>query len=123
MGSEWVSKYATLAEIPIPDDLVLELKHLVLAHHGTNEFGSPVLPQTAEAHVLHFIDMIDSRANICWNLRPEDALERQWSDYQRSLQAPVYFRGQPDWVTETAQLDDELVGPGKTNTTLSGKNT
>lgn len=123
MGSEWISEYSKLAEIPIPDDLVLELKHLVLAHHGTNEFGSPVLPQTAEAHMLHFIDMIDSRANICWNLRAEDTLDPQWSDFQRSLQAPVYFRGKPVWVHEKPLPDDELVGPGMTKNPIIGKNT
>ena len=123
MGSEWISAYAKKAEIPIPDDLVLELKHLVLAHHGTHEFGSPVLPQTAEAHLLHFIDMIDSRANICWNLRPVDTIEPQWSDFQRSLQAPIYFRGSPSWVAEETLVNDDLVGPGMTKLNHIGKNT
>lgn len=37
------------------------LFHLIASHHGTKEWGSPVLPATREAIVFHFLDMIDSR--------------------------------------------------------------
>ena len=37
------------------------LQHMVLSHHGQYDFGSPVLPMTKEAELLHFIDNIDSR--------------------------------------------------------------
>ena len=39
------------------------LQHMILSHHGQYEFGSPVLPMTKEAELLHFIDNIDSRMN------------------------------------------------------------
>jgi len=32
------------------------LQHLVLSHHGALEFGSPVLPMTLEAEILHLAD-------------------------------------------------------------------
>jgi 3'-5' exoribonuclease len=44
-----------------PDELRLELEHLILSHQGRLEFGSPVLPMTPEAFVLHFIDDLDSK--------------------------------------------------------------
>jgi 3'-5' exoribonuclease len=34
----------------------LILEHLILSHHGKQEFGSPVPPATLEAEVLHFAD-------------------------------------------------------------------
>ena len=34
---------------PFPSELLLRLKHLILSHHGTYEFGSPKLPMTPEA--------------------------------------------------------------------------
>lgn len=34
--------------------------HLILSHHGQNEWGSPVEPKTPEAVLLHHIDMIDA---------------------------------------------------------------
>lgn len=39
------------------------LEHLVIAHHGKLEYGSPVLPLTREAEVLNFIDMFDAKMN------------------------------------------------------------
>lgn len=43
---------------------VMLLKHMILSHHGHLEFGSPVLPQIAEAEYLSFIDNLDSRINM-----------------------------------------------------------
>ncbi len=39
----------------------LHLLHLIGSHHGTYEFGSPVLPRTPEAHALHHIDNFDAK--------------------------------------------------------------
>lgn len=51
-----------IADIPdFPPQLALLLKHLVVAHHGHLEFGSPRRPQLIEAVLLHHIDMIDAR--------------------------------------------------------------
>jgi len=44
-----------------PADLQLHLEHLVLAHQGRQEFGSPVVPMTAEALALNAIDDLDSK--------------------------------------------------------------
>jgi 3'-5' exoribonuclease len=44
-----------------PPLLEQHITHLVLAHHGHLEFGSPKLPMTLEAHVVHVIDSLDSR--------------------------------------------------------------
>lgn len=45
-----------------PDDLLQQLLHLILSHHGKMEWGSPVRPCTLEAVLLHQIDMLESRA-------------------------------------------------------------
>jgi 3'-5' exoribonuclease len=45
-----------------PADLRQQLIHLLLSHHGTADWGSPVPPRTLEAALLHQIDMLDSRA-------------------------------------------------------------
>ena len=50
---------AELGDFP-PDDLRY-LIHLVLSHHGNLEWGSPVVPKTLEAVLLHQVDMLDSR--------------------------------------------------------------
>lgn len=54
----------------IVDDLHIEsevpvlLEHMILAHHGKYEFGSPVLPSTREALLLSMIDLLDSKMMV-----------------------------------------------------------
>lgn len=43
---------------------LLLLRHMVLAHHGQYEYGSPVLPETLEAELLTYIDNIDAKVEI-----------------------------------------------------------
>ncbi|MCB8983807.1 MAG: HD domain-containing protein [Ardenticatenaceae bacterium] len=45
----------------MPADDVRQLVHLVASHHGNLEWGSPVVPKTLEAVLLHQIDLLDSR--------------------------------------------------------------
>jgi 3'-5' exoribonuclease len=52
------------ARIPdFPEDLRLQLEHLVLSHQGRRDFGAVVEPMTAEAIVLHMIDDLDAKLN------------------------------------------------------------
>ncbi len=44
-----------------PADLRRDLLHLIVSHHGTLEWGSPVPPRTLEAVLLHQVDLLDSR--------------------------------------------------------------
>lgn len=62
---------------------IVALKHLILSHHGRYEYGSPVLPMTKEAFVLHFIDEIDAKINYLDALKLElKGPEETWSGYQ-----------------------------------------
>lgn len=49
---------------PSAEDVRLHILHLVASHHGQLEYGSPVLPKTPEAALLHFIDNIDARMEM-----------------------------------------------------------
>lgn len=42
------------------------LIHAILAHHGKLEYGSPVLPMTLEALVVHHADQMDSAVRGAW---------------------------------------------------------
>lgn len=50
--------------LPSSESVRLHLIHLVLSHHGSLEFGSPVEPKTPEALALHFIDNLDARLEM-----------------------------------------------------------
>jgi 3'-5' exoribonuclease len=49
---------------PLSEDVRLHLLHLIGAHHGEKEFGSPVSPKTPEAMALHYIDNLDARLEM-----------------------------------------------------------
>lgn len=69
--------------------LAEHLQHLVLSHHGSYEFGSPRLPATAEALVLHYADILDAKMQ-----QVDSALagleEEQWSPYLPSLERSLF---------------------------------
>lgn len=48
------------------EDIIL-LKHMVLSHHGKQEYGSPVVPMIPEAEVLTLLDNLDSRLYMMKN--------------------------------------------------------
>ena len=57
---------------PLHDTQVLELQHLILSHHGSLEFGSPVQPATPEAEILHWADETSAKVDAM-NTALEDA--------------------------------------------------
>jgi 3'-5' exoribonuclease len=63
MLTEKVAQVEKLMGEPFPPEIALRLKHLILAHHGTYEFGSPKLPMTPEAIAVHYIDNLDAKVH------------------------------------------------------------
>ncbi|MDS3838046.1 3'-5' exoribonuclease YhaM [Staphylococcus hominis] len=51
-------------ELGIDSEEFMLLRHMILAHHGKMEFGSPKLPHLKEAEILFFIDNIDAKMNM-----------------------------------------------------------
>ena len=49
---------------PASEDVRLHLLHLIGAHHGEQQFGSPIDPKTPEAMALHYIDNLDARLEM-----------------------------------------------------------
>lgn len=45
------------------DGQLLELQHMILSHHGSLDFGSPVQPMTAEAEIVHWADEASAKAS------------------------------------------------------------
>ncbi|MCW5829911.1 MAG: HD domain-containing protein [Deltaproteobacteria bacterium] len=82
-------------EIPgFPEPLKLECQHLVAAHHGQLEFGSPKLPQTLEAMIVHMVDNLDSKVNqMTTALTGNPEVHGRWTQYQKSFQTPLYRGG------------------------------
>lgn len=51
----------TADELEIEGEEVMLLQHMVLSHHGKEEWGSPKRPMIKEAEMLHYIDNIDAK--------------------------------------------------------------
>ena len=76
---------------PFPSDLALQLKHLIVSHHGHYEFGSPKLPMTLEALTLHSLDHLDAKlAEFGQIMRDDLNLEGRWTPYQAQLGRKLY---------------------------------
>lgn len=67
------------------------LRHVILAHHGQYEYGSPVLPMVAEAEVLHLIDNLDARLNMFEKMN-ETVEAGQFSPRIFSLENRSFYR-------------------------------
>jgi 3'-5' exoribonuclease len=76
---------------PKKRDLIL---HLILSHHGTREFGSPVTPCTAEAVALHHLECLDAKVAgiqsvIEWE--QENGNTGAWSDFARVVDGRIFL--------------------------------
>ena len=112
-GVELVDAVAAQMHPAPPEDMILHLKHLVLSHHGRLEYGSPVAPQTPEAHLLHQIDMIDSRMNMCWQAcAPAKAQGSAWTPYLKPLGSKLYVGTPQARAWAGPQHTPPLAGPG-----------
>jgi 3'-5' exoribonuclease len=74
-------------ELPdFPPELVLELQHIILSHHGAKELGSPVVPSTIEALVLAAADDFDAKMHQVRRHLAEDDSEGRFTTYHRHLE-------------------------------------
>jgi 3'-5' exoribonuclease len=84
-------KLATIPGFPPAKRLLVE--HLVLSHHGEYEFGSPKLPMTPEAILLHYLDNLDAKMQT---VRSEFARSQangrsgaEMTEWVRSMERPL----------------------------------
>lgn len=74
----------TAAKIPgFPAELLLNLRHLILAHHGEYEKASVRLPQTLEALLLHLCDNLDAQSVGVAQLIEAAPPNAIWTEFDR----------------------------------------
>jgi 3'-5' exoribonuclease len=74
-------KIAGVPEFPL--ELAMLVKHMLVSHHGAYEYGSPKLPQTLEAVILHSLDDLDGKIQAIQNL-PEKEPGSRWTAFHRA---------------------------------------
>lgn len=90
MGAQEVAQVC--AELGTPEEKSLLLQHMILSHHGEPEYGAAVKPMFAEAELLSYIDMVDSRMEIYAELLPSVA-EGSFSGRVFALDKRIYRHG------------------------------
>jgi 3'-5' exoribonuclease len=78
-----------------PEDIALVLKHMIVSHHGTRDFGSPEPPKTLEAIILNYLDELDAKVTAVRTFMEAEDPEATWTSYHRVLDR-FFFRGKVD---------------------------
>jgi 3'-5' exoribonuclease len=91
-----------IADFPV--DLRRHLLHMLLAHHGKLEYGSPKLPNTPEALMLAYLDDLDSKVEAMQRLIAEPQATGDWTRMTQMFERPIYRNRtlEPPAVTEPA---------------------
>jgi 3'-5' exoribonuclease len=74
-----------------PAELAQSLGHIILSHHGSLEHGSPVVPCTREATLVHMIDNLGGRLGSFDRLEKELAPGSTWSRFDRAIGSGAFF--------------------------------
>ncbi|PIC63111.1 3'-5' exoribonuclease YhaM [Sporosarcina sp. P13] len=81
-------------ELEIEGEELMLLQHMVLSHHGKEEWGSPKRPMLKEAEILHYIDNIDAKMNmlnrVMSKTTPGEFSERVFPLDNRSFYKPTF---------------------------------
>lgn len=73
-----------------PDQLRLELEHIVLSHHGARDKGSPVVPMTLEAFVFAATDDLDAKMFQIRRHLADDSGDGAFTQFSKRLERVLY---------------------------------
>jgi 3'-5' exoribonuclease len=104
LGWDLVRSAAQALEFSDPT-LLLQLEHIILSHHGSLEFGSPIPPKTREALLVNFLDDLDAKLKMMSQHLESDSGEGDFTSYHRVLQRGLYKGGPP--ATENQEPERE----------------
>lgn len=128
MGRDMIRAAAAKVEPPLDEEQLMRLEHAILSHHGRQEFGSPVAPQTLEAFLLSEIDDMDAKVNAVVRAlkQAEGAVSdsgsgQLWTEKVYSCDPPrSFYRGfKPDSIT-TLDESDSVSAASFTSSTDEG---
>jgi 3'-5' exoribonuclease len=92
-----------IEDVPgFPPDTAQAVLHVILSHHGSLEHGSPVVPCTREAWLVHMIDNLGGKLGSFDRLEKELAPGASWTAFDRSIGASAYFGRLPDEAEQRA---------------------
>ncbi|MCK5114406.1 MAG: HD domain-containing protein [Phycisphaerae bacterium] len=100
---------------PFPRRIVDLLQHIILAHHGQYDFGSPKLPAVPEAFFIHYLDNLDAKMFMTATAIENDTNhDSHFTSYIRSLETRLYKH------SDNLDGDDESSGADDASGSLFG---
>ncbi len=73
-----------------PKELTDILTHIVVSHHGLEEWGSPKKPMFPEAIIIHHLDNLDAKVKGVKEHMKDNMADERWSEYHRLYEAKYY---------------------------------
>jgi len=86
MGSQMVAEKAGGIE-GFPHELLTQVQHCILAHHGKYEYGSPKLPALIEALALNYADDTDAKLETFKEILENSCENTGWLGYNRLFES------------------------------------
>ena len=74
-----------------PDHTAQAVLHIILSHHGSLEHGSPVIPCTREATLVHMADNLGGRLGSFDRIEKALPAGAQWSSFDKGIGGGAYF--------------------------------
>ncbi len=90
LGVEMINEKIRL--IPdFPQKLAVELRHLIISHHGEYQYGSPKRPKTLEAFILYYLDDLDAKVEEIQSfIQREEENQSKCAGYHQMLERYIY---------------------------------
>lgn len=86
MGAQMVAERAAQIE-GFPHNILAQVQHCILAHHGKYEYGSPKIPAIIEAVALNYADDTDAKLETFKEILDNNADNSGWLGYNRLFES------------------------------------
>jgi 3'-5' exoribonuclease len=106
LGWDMVRSEAQVLDIA-DSEVLLQLEHIILSHHGAVEFGSPIPPKTREALLVNVLDDLDAKLKMMSQHLESDTGDGDFTRYHRVLQRGLYKGGAGGANGREAPADEE----------------
>jgi len=86
MIGSWMAGEKAAQIVGFPQDILMQVQHCILAHHGKYEYGSPKIPAIIEAMALFHADDTDAKLETFKEIL-ENSNETGWMGYNRLFES------------------------------------
>jgi 3'-5' exoribonuclease len=90
LGRDILLRHARLVP-DFPQDALRHLEHILLSHQGEREWGSPVLPATPEAFLIHLVDNLDAKLRMFLQAMERAPADQPFTEFHHALERRIFL--------------------------------